>query len=54
VSILSILVLLIVAGILVWAVQTYLPIAQPFKGIAIFIIIVIACVMLLRAAGISL
>lgn len=53
-SILAILCLLIVAGILVWAIQTYLPLAQPFKGIAIFIIIVLACFMLLRVVGISL
>jgi hypothetical protein len=52
-GILSLLVILIVAGILVWAIQTYLPIAQPFKGLAIFVVILIACYFLLKAAGIA-
>lgn len=51
-SLIALIVILIVLGILIWAVQTYLPIAQPFKGIVIFLIILIGCLLLLRAAGV--
>ena len=51
-SLLALVVILIVVGILVWAVQTYLQIAQPFKGIVIVLLILFGCLLLLKWAGV--
>jgi len=50
-SILALVVILIVVGILVWAVDHYLQIAQPFKGIVIVLLILFGCLLLLKWAG---
>jgi len=52
VSLVALIVILIVLGILVWAVDKYLTLAQPFKGIVIVLIILFGCLLLLRAAGV--
>jgi len=51
-SILALIVILIVIGIMFWAVQTYLQIAQPFKGIVLVLLILLGCLLLLKWAGV--
>lgn len=50
--IISILVVLIVIGLLMWLVNTYLPIAQPFKTIINVIVILCVAIWLLQVFGV--
>jgi len=49
---LTVIIVLIALGILLWAAERYLPGAQPFKGIALFLIVLFGVIWLLAAAGI--
>jgi hypothetical protein len=51
-DLITIIIVLIVVGLLAWAIAAYLPIPQPFKNIVILLVIVIACLWLLRVAGV--
>lgn len=50
-DLIQLLVLVIVMGLVFWLVQAFLPIPQPFKNIALAILVVIVCVWLLSAVG---
>lgn len=52
-DLISLIVVLIVAGLIVWLVNSYLPIAQPFKIAIVVLIVVVVCVYLLNAVGIG-
>lgn len=47
-DILSLIFVLAIIGVAVWAFVTYVPMAQPFKGLIIFLIIIAVCYWLLR------
>lgn len=51
-NLIAIIVILIVLGIIAWAADRYLPLQQPFKGIVLFLIILVGCLLLLNAAGV--
>ena len=44
-------VVLVVLGLLIWAINAYAPIAQPFKGIVIVLLVLVACIYLLNLVG---
>ena len=49
----QLIVILIVLGIIAWAFWKYIPIPNPFKGVVMFLLILIACLFILHAFGIS-
>ncbi len=51
-GVLQLLVLIIVIGVLVWLVETYIPMAPPFKSIVRVVAIVCVVLLLLSAFGI--
>lgn len=51
-SLISLIVVLIVVGILLWAVEAYLPMDATLKRILVFIVIVAVCLWLLSVFGI--
>jgi hypothetical protein len=53
-DIVTIIIVVLAVGVLVWAVDRYLPAAQPFKGIAILLIILLAVIWILSGTGIGL
>jgi hypothetical protein len=48
----TLVVLLIVFGLIIWLVQTYLPIPPPIKTVIVVVLVLILCLWLLRAVGI--
>ena len=50
-SLLSILLLIIVVGVLLWAVNTYIPMDRKIKNILNIVVVVIVIVWLLKAFG---
>jgi cytosine/uracil/thiamine/allantoin permease len=52
-DLITIIIVLCVAGLLIWAVNAYLPIAQPIKGVVILMIVLVLCIWLLNAAGLG-
>lgn len=50
-SLVALIIILIVIGLLAWAFWTYVPVSQPFKGIVMFLIILLGCLLILNAAG---
>lgn len=50
--IVHILVILIVAGVLLWLVNTYVPMAPPVKSIVNILVVLILCVWLLGVFGV--
>lgn len=50
-SLIALIIILVVIGLLAWAFWTYVPVAQPFKGIVMFLIILLGCLLILNAAG---
>lgn len=50
-GLLEIIIILCVVGLLLWAVNAYLPIPQPIKNIVLLLIVVFFCVWLLSLAG---
>jgi len=51
-TVVYVILVLLVVGVLVWAADRYLPIAQPFKGIIMFLIILLACIWILHILGV--
>ena len=51
-SMLSILIVLIVVGVCLYLVQTYVPMAQPIKTIITVVVVLALCLWLLSAFGI--
>lgn len=50
-SLISVVLVLIVIGMLVWLEETYLPVAAPFKTIIRVVIIIAVCLWLLGLVG---
>jgi cytochrome b subunit of formate dehydrogenase len=50
-SLLTLIVVLIVVGLVIWLIQSYLPIAQPIKTIIIVLIVLVLIVWLLGQIG---
>jgi len=50
-SLLSILLLIIVVGVLLWAVNTYIPMDRKIKNILNIVVVVIVIIWLLKAFG---
>lgn len=50
-SLITAIIVILIVGVLVWAINTYLPVAQPFKGIIIVLLVLVACLYLLKLAG---
>ena len=48
----NVVIVLIVAGVGLWAINTYIPMARPVKTILNLIVIVVLCLWLLQAFGI--
>jgi hypothetical protein len=51
-DIISLIIVLVLVGILVWAANAYLPVAQPFKGIVIFLIILCGVLWVAQTFGV--
>ncbi len=51
-DIVQILVLLVIVGVILWLVNTYIPMAAPIKTIINIVVILLVCVWLLRIFGI--
>lgn len=51
-SLIVICVILLIFGVLVWAIATYLPIENPWKGLIIVIVVVIAVLLCLNRLGV--
>ncbi len=51
-TLLGLLVIIIVIGLIVWLVQQ-LPLAQPFKNIALVLVVVVCIIWLLSASGLG-
>jgi uncharacterized membrane protein YjdF len=49
-TLITVIIILVVLSILVWAADRYL--AMPFKGIIIFLMILVACIYMLHLAGV--
>jgi len=52
VGLIQIVVILIVVGVLLWLVETYIPMAAPFKTIIRVVVVVAVCIWLLQLSGI--
>lgn len=42
---------IVVIGVIVWALTTYIPMAQPFRGIVMVVGVLLCLLLLLRAFG---
>lgn len=50
--IITAIIILIAVGLLVWVINAYLPVPQPFKGVIIVLLVLVAVLYLLRLAGV--
>jgi len=50
--IVNVVVILIVAGVALWAINAYLPMAKPVKRILNIVVVVVICVWLLQIFGV--
>lgn len=50
--VISIIITLVVVGVAMWAVNTFIPMARPIKSILNIIVVVIVCLWLLQTFGI--
>ena len=48
----TIVIVLVVVGVVLWAINTYIPMAAPVKGILNVVVTVVLCLWLLQAFGI--
>lgn len=51
-SLISLILVLAVVGVIVWLINTYVPIAQPFKTVINVVVIIVLCLWLLQIFGI--
>jgi hypothetical protein len=49
---LTIIIVLIVVGVALWLINTYIPMAKPIKTILNLVVIIVVCIWLLQAFGI--
>jgi len=52
-DLISIIVVLVVVGVILWLVQTYIPMPAPIKTIITVVVVLFLCVWLLRLFGIG-
>ncbi len=52
-DLISIIVVLVVVGVILWLVQTYIPMAAPIKTIITIVVVLFLCIWLLRIFGIG-
>ncbi len=52
-SLISLVIVLVVVGVLLWAVNTYIPMAPPIKTIITVVVVLFLCIWLLRIFGIG-
>ena len=52
-DILNVLVLLVVVGVVLWLVQTYIPMPPAIKTVITVVVVLLVCVWLLRLVGIG-
>lgn len=50
-SLISLIVLLVVVGFILWAIERYIPMEATMKRILIFVVIIVVCIYLLTAFG---
>jgi hypothetical protein len=50
-DLIQLIVVIVVMGLIFWAVQAFLPIPAPFKNIVLLILVLITCAWLLSAFG---
>jgi uncharacterized membrane protein len=50
-SIIALLVVLVVIGVMLWLVNTYVPMAPPFKTIVNVVVVLAVCIWLLESFG---
>jgi len=48
----NIIIILVVVGVVLWAINTYIPMAQPVKTILNIVVVLVLCVWLLQTFGI--
>lgn len=51
--IIQILIVLVIVGVVLWLVQTYIPMAAPIKTIITVVVVLILCVWLLTLFGVA-
>lgn len=51
-AIVPLIVIILAVGVLVWAAERYLRAAEPFKGIAIFLVVLLGVLLVLRQFGV--
>jgi hypothetical protein len=49
----TLLIVLVVVGLALWAINAYLAIPQPIKGIIMLVVVLMLCLFLLQFAGIG-
>lgn len=49
----EVLIVLIIVGVLLWLVQTYIPMAQPIKVVITVVVILVICLWILSMFGIG-
>lgn len=49
---LTIIIVLIVVGVALWLINTYIPMAKPIKTILNLVVIIVVCIWLLQAFGV--
>jgi len=52
-DLISIIVVLVVVGVILWLVQTYIPMPAPIKTIITVVVVLFLCIWLLRLFGIG-
>ena len=52
-DLISIVVVLVVVGVILWLVQTYIPMPAPIKTVIMVIVVLFLCIWLLRIFGIG-
>lgn len=52
-DLISVIVVLIVLGLVLWLVQTYLPLPPPIKTVITIVVVLFICVWLLQAVGVT-
>ena len=52
-SLISVVITLIVLGVILWLVNTYIPMEQPVKTILNIVIVAVVCLWLLQAFGLT-
>ncbi len=52
-DLINIIVVLVVVGVILWLVQTYIPMAAPIKTVITVVVVLFLCIWLLRLFGVG-